>query len=182
MKVNAKTARRLRAQLASTWLLLCLTTFAVAEEQPSARTRNAQAANHPVRGPVVQGPAVQGPLVQGKDTPATARWRLPEDETPVAHWANADPASIALKTGLSDAPATSRAATPSSPLAPGFSVPWDDSPAWMHSAPTLVQAAKSFRRQGLPILHLWQSTHYQLALGFSPHGRAGLYFTQRIPE
>jgi len=175
MNVSPSAERRSRGQLvALSGLimlgLLCLAPLAAAQEQPNVRARNAQSASHVARPP----------FGLGVDPLAATRWRLPEDETYIAHPADAGAATTALKSGLSASPATSTATMQNSALVSGFSVPWDDSPDWMHSAPTLVHAAKEFRHQGLPILHLWQSTQYQLALGLSSHGRAGLYFTQRI--
>jgi hypothetical protein len=61
-------------------------------------------------------------------------------------------------------------------------VPWDDSPSWSRSAPTLFHAARQLRRQGLPLLHLWQSQHFQLALGLNSRGRPGIYLTQKMAD
>jgi len=176
MRVNASADGRSRGPLMAILGLLmlgllCLAPLAAAQEQPNVRVRDLQLARHAARVSVIQG----------MDPAAAARWRVPENQSYIVHSADAGAATTALKSGLAASPAGSSAATQNSALVSGFSVPWDDSPAWMHSAPTLVHAAKEFRRQGLPILHLWQSTHYQLALGLSSHGRAGLYFTQRIP-
>jgi hypothetical protein len=33
----------------------------------------------------------------------------------------------------------------------------------------------------LPLVHLWESPHYLLALGLSNHKVPGLYFTQKLP-
>jgi len=175
MKAYASSDRQSRGQLTNLLSLLmlgllCLAPLAAAQEQPNVRTREAQLASH----------AAHVSVIQGMDASAAARWRLPEDQTYIVHSADAGAAAADLKRGLSATPATSSATRQNSAPVSGFSVPWDDSPAWMHNAPTLVHAAKEFRHQGLPILHLWQSTQYQLALGLSSHGRAGLYFTQRI--
>lgn len=46
----------------------------------------------------------------------------------------------------------------------------------------LVSGARNFRRTGLPIVHLWQSNNAndRVALGLSPRGVPGVYFTQKI--
>jgi hypothetical protein len=44
--------------------------------------------------------------------------------------------------------------------------------------PELVRMARNFRRTGLPIVSLWHSGRGLIALGLSPRGVPGLYFTQ----
>ena len=44
----------------------------------------------------------------------------------------------------------------------------------------IVSRARNMRRTGLPIVHLWQSDKNLVALGLSPHGVPGVYFTQRL--
>jgi hypothetical protein len=52
-------------------------------------------------------------------------------------------------------------------------------PEWVQGAPEWLQNARNFRRRGLPILHLWESSHMLLALGVNGHGVPGLYLTQK---
>jgi len=44
--------------------------------------------------------------------------------------------------------------------------------------PELVRIARNFRRTGLPVVSLWHSGRGIVALGLSPRGVPGLYFTQ----
>ncbi|HEY2675335.1 MAG TPA: hypothetical protein VGI65_00095 [Steroidobacteraceae bacterium] len=44
----------------------------------------------------------------------------------------------------------------------------------------IVSRAHTMRRTGLPIVHLWQSDKNLVALGLSPRGVPGVYFTQRL--
>jgi hypothetical protein len=62
-------------------------------------------------------------------------------------------------------------------------VHWADSRDWIHNPPEWLQAAKNYKRQGMPILHLLQSQDKStsLALGVSNHGKPGLYLTQKLP-
>jgi hypothetical protein len=48
--------------------------------------------------------------------------------------------------------------------------------------PELERVVRSFRRAGLPIVHLWGSGRNVLAIGLSPHGVPGIYFTQKVPD
>jgi hypothetical protein len=50
--------------------------------------------------------------------------------------------------------------------------------------PQIVTAARKFRRQGLPLVHLWQSDsgEHVLAIGLNPHGVPGIWFTQKVPD
>jgi hypothetical protein len=47
-------------------------------------------------------------------------------------------------------------------------------------SPEVVSRVRNLRRSGLPIVHLWQSNNNVVALGLSPRGIPGVYFTQRI--
>ncbi len=48
--------------------------------------------------------------------------------------------------------------------------------------PELERVVRSFRRTGLPVVHLWGSGRNVLAIGLSPHGVPGIYFTQKLPD
>jgi hypothetical protein len=50
------------------------------------------------------------------------------------------------------------------------------------SRPELVIIARNFRRSGLPVVTLWHEGRGLLALGLSPRGVPGLYFTQRVRD
>jgi hypothetical protein len=49
---------------------------------------------------------------------------------------------------------------------------------WQPPSVRLQQLARKFRRTGLPVLRLWESRHSVLAIGLSPRGVPGLYFTR----
>jgi hypothetical protein len=71
-----------------------------------------------------------------------------------------------------------------SPIAARFDMRWQSSigPAWVQSVPQWVTSdARNYHRRGLPLLQLWQSHHYLVALGFSNHGVPGVYFSQKLP-
>ena len=61
-----------------------------------------------------------------------------------------------------------------------FAIRWQSSPEWV--SPEWVRAARNFRRNGLPLVRLWESGRGLVALGLNPHGVPGLYFTQKIPN
>jgi hypothetical protein len=48
--------------------------------------------------------------------------------------------------------------------------------------PQLVIIARNFRRSGLPVVTLWHAGRGLLALGLSPRGVPGLYFTQKARD
>ena len=73
-------------------------------------------------------------------------------------------------------PEPSRNMNESSPVA--FAIQWRLHPTLVN--PEVVSRARNLRRTGLPIVHLWQSNNNAVALGLSPRGIPGVYFTQRI--
>jgi len=73
-------------------------------------------------------------------------------------------------------PEPSRNMDESSPVA--FAIQWRLHPTLVN--PEVVSRARNMRRTGLPIVHLWQSNNNLVALGLSPRGIPGVYFTQRI--
>jgi hypothetical protein len=82
----------------------------------------------------------------------------------------------------SDAPGT--ALESESGLEARFGVRWQTTlgPAWVQHVPSwLIQDAKTYHRRGLPVLHLWESSNYLVALGLSNHGVPGVYFSQKLP-
>jgi hypothetical protein len=74
-----------------------------------------------------------------------------------------------------------------SPIASRFDIPWQitpgPAPAWVQqNVPQwITDNAKNYRRRGLPLLRLWESSHYMVALGLNKHGVPGAYFTQKLP-
>jgi hypothetical protein len=48
--------------------------------------------------------------------------------------------------------------------------------------PELVLIARNFRRSGLPVVTLWHAGSGRLALGLSPRGVPGLYFTNKARD
>jgi hypothetical protein len=62
-------------------------------------------------------------------------------------------------------------------------VHWADSRDWINNPPEWIKAARNYRRQGMPLVHLLQSQNKSslLALGVSNRGKPGLYFTQKLP-
>jgi hypothetical protein len=65
-----------------------------------------------------------------------------------------------------------------------FDVQWKNTPgpAWVGTVPDWVtNTARNYRHRGVPLVDLWQSSHYMVALGLSNHGIPGVYFTQKLP-
>jgi hypothetical protein len=56
-----------------------------------------------------------------------------------------------------------------------FDVHWNNSPEW-------IRNARAFRRRGLPIVQLWESSQALVAIGVNRHGVPGIYFTQKLPN
>lgn len=56
---------------------------------------------------------------------------------------------------------------------------WTDATA---VSPHLVTMARNFRHNGVPVMKLWQADRNLVALGVSPRGVPGIYFTQAVPE
>jgi hypothetical protein len=57
-------------------------------------------------------------------------------------------------------------------------------PVRWQKEPEIIRTARSFRRQGLPLVHLWQSDsgEHLLAIGLNAHGVPGIYLTQKVPD
>jgi hypothetical protein len=80
--------------------------------------------------------------------------------------------------------ATGAALERESGLEARFGVRWQTmpGPAWVQRVPSwVIQDAKTYHRRGLPVLHLWESSNYLVALGLSNHGVPGVYFSQKLP-
>ena len=109
---------------------------------------------------------------------SASRWQLEQTRVyaPPAYVDNASTslASVVFKrssmsTMANESPTTSTVAQSLS------SARWDDTPQ-------VIQAAKQFKRRGLPLVHLWESEHALLALGLNQRGKPGLYITQKIGQ
>jgi hypothetical protein len=55
---------------------------------------------------------------------------------------------------------------------------------WQREEPQVFRTARLFRRQGLPLVHLWQSEsgEHLLSIGLNSHGVPGIWLTQKIPD
>jgi hypothetical protein len=58
---------------------------------------------------------------------------------------------------------------------PTFVIHWQNKP-------DLLRVARNLRRNGLPVVSLWRSGRSLAAIGLSPRGVPGLYFTQRAQD
>jgi hypothetical protein len=61
-----------------------------------------------------------------------------------------------------------------------FAIHWQSHPDGVD--PEVVRLARNYRRDGLPVVHLWQSGRSLLHIGLNPHGVPGIYFTQKMGE
>ena len=57
-------------------------------------------------------------------------------------------------------------------------------PVRWQKEPGIIRTARNYRRQGLPLVHLWQSDsgEHLLAIGLNGHGVPGIYLTQKVPD
>jgi hypothetical protein len=169
MRISASPTQRSLRHVPVLLGLLCLATSAAAQEKFSEIARTNVSADHP--------PQLGRP--HSLEAVGPARWQLPQAYTPRSTYID----HLLMAPGTAGTrPEMAASRTPNSTPGAAFSVPIDQSPTWMRTAPTLVHAVKQFRREGLPLVHLWQSQQYQLALGLSNHGRPGLYFTQKLGQ
>jgi hypothetical protein len=55
---------------------------------------------------------------------------------------------------------------------------------WQRDEPQIFRTARAFRRQGLPLVHLWQSDsgEHMLSIGLNSHGVPGIWLTQKVPD
>jgi hypothetical protein len=58
---------------------------------------------------------------------------------------------------------------------PTFVIHWQNKP-------DLLRVARNLRRNGLPIVSLWRSGRSLAAIGLSPRGVPGVYFTQKAQD
>jgi hypothetical protein len=56
----------------------------------------------------------------------------------------------------------------------GMDIPWQKN--------RLVALVRNYKRDGLPIVHLYQSDRSFVAIGLSKHGVPGIYFTKHIAD
>jgi len=63
-------------------------------------------------------------------------------------------------------------------VANGFSTPWRPNVNTIN--PRIVTMIRNYKRDGAPIVHLWDSDKSVLAIGLNPHGVPGIYFTRHI--
>ncbi len=61
---------------------------------------------------------------------------------------------------------------------PGFAIPWRESREIVSA--DIVSMVRNYRRDGLPLVHLWQSDQNRVAIGLNPHGMPGIYFTRHV--
>ena len=61
---------------------------------------------------------------------------------------------------------------------PGFAIQWRESREIVNA--DIVSLVRNYRRDGLPIVHLWQSDQNRLAIGLNSHGLPGIYFTRHV--
>ena len=48
------------------------------------------------------------------------------------------------------------------------------------AGPEIVSLIRNYRRDGLPVVQLWQSGQNLLAIGVNPHGLPGIYFRRNV--
>jgi hypothetical protein len=60
-------------------------------------------------------------------------------------------------------------------LAQTLAIRWQTTPEW-------VRTVRSYRRAGLPLVHLWESTDALVAIGVNRHGVPGIYLTRKLPN
>jgi hypothetical protein len=172
-------------QLAVAFLLLSSTT---AYAGPGLGADAARAFSLEPRASIARTPAFARIPASAQPSPRTAT--LPSPRTAaMTRTATVEPSrTVALdqprlprsfQEPAASAPETSRNMEESSAVA--FPIQWRAHSALV-SPSELVSGARNFRRTGLPIVHLWQSnnTHDHVALGLSPRGVPGVYFTQKI--
>ena len=69
-------------------------------------------------------------------------------------------------------------------IAPRLELHWrkELGPSWVANVPDwVIDNAKNYHRRGLPLVHLWDSPHYLVAVGLSNRGVPGVYFSQKLP-
>ena len=74
----------------------------------------------------------------------------------------------------------SHTSEPASRLGQRSDLHWENAPDWVNDTPEWLRGAWQYRHRGLPLVHLWESSHYLLALGINEHGVPGIYFTQSL--
>ncbi len=60
----------------------------------------------------------------------------------------------------------------------GLDIRWRESREIV--GPDMVSMIRNYRRDGLPVVHLYQSGQNLLAIGVNPHGLPGIYFTRHV--
>jgi hypothetical protein len=110
-------------------------------------------------------------------THSLAQRRVPNESVVVAR-------SLGAQIERGAEPQSSFGVSTESAVAARLSLRWRNlqAPRWSGTVPDWVMKdAVNYRRRGLPLVHLWQSTNYQLAVGLSNHRVPGIYFLQKVP-
>jgi hypothetical protein len=89
------------------------------------------------------------------------------------------PRAKTLQESTASVSAASSAVEDRSPVA--FGIQWHTQSGVVNPQ-EIVSRARNLRHSGLPIVHLWQSNKDLVALGLSPHGVPGVYFTQGMSK
>jgi hypothetical protein len=61
---------------------------------------------------------------------------------------------------------------------PGFALPWRESREIVNA--DIVSLVRNYRRDGLPLVHLWESQQNRVAIGLNSHGMPGIYYTRHV--
>jgi hypothetical protein len=77
-------------------------------------------------------------------------------------------------------PATEADRSAPPPPGPGFAIPWRESRELVSA--DIVSLVRNYRRDGLPLVHLWESQQNRVAIGLNPHGLPGIYYTRHFGD
>ena len=59
-----------------------------------------------------------------------------------------------------------------------FPIQWRESREIV--GPELVSRIRNYKRDGLPVVRLWEAGQSRVAIGFNTHGMPGIYFTHHV--
>ena len=48
------------------------------------------------------------------------------------------------------------------------------------AGPEIISRIRNYKRDGLPVVQLWESQQSRVAIGLNPHGVPGIYFTHHV--
>lgn len=155
--------------------LLMLGLCAVGQAAPRAVHRPAHRPNVPLLNTTLPVPD----MVVPDNGRRTATLGSPVLAHPIDHPIDHEGADGGRAADAGDAPERATGAPGTGDHATGvFPIQWRESREI--AGPEIISRIRNYKRDGLPVVQLWEAGQSRVAIGLNPHGMPGIYFTHHI--